>query len=459
MKKYPIIFVAILLFASTLAYASRDGSGNYTLPVGINPVLQNTAIKASWANTTLQDIEREITWSLDRRGGYMTGPLQLASGSTSVPGATFYGAQNSGFYLKATSPTVIGLATGGVDRQTWTATNTLISVPVIVNGNFDVTSSGLNVISGTNALVNTIATAGGIRAAGSITAASNVVFVNGAISTTMNGPASGGNYLLTLPTAVPTAATVGATAWASGNVILYDMVTADTGKVYVCTKSGTTTVAPSGTGMAQAPGGVATWDYYAPDVSAPVVMSTTGSLSASRLSNSHQNFGAPVEQRDVVTKDYFEANSFGRFAGPATTVCLSADSATVAGTGAPYVWLDSGLSVTLAASAKYQISFIGELRGTSGSGTINSHAAYAGTAYTTFVTSITELAGAFVDPTSATGVGGATIAGLASHPVSWSGIFRTTGTGGVFKVQHGVSGATGVGLMESGSCLSVTKLL
>lgn len=47
---------------------SRNGSGIYTLPPGINPVTQDTTITSNWANTTLADIAAALTQSLARDG-------------------------------------------------------------------------------------------------------------------------------------------------------------------------------------------------------------------------------------------------------------------------------------------------------------------------------------------------------------------------------------------------------
>lgn len=47
---------------------SRDGSGNYTLPAGVNPVVAGTTITDDWANTTLTDVATAMTDSLDRQG-------------------------------------------------------------------------------------------------------------------------------------------------------------------------------------------------------------------------------------------------------------------------------------------------------------------------------------------------------------------------------------------------------
>lgn len=64
----------------------RDGSGNYTLPAG-NPVVTNTVITSTWANSTLNDIAAALTASLPRDGSAgMTGNLQM--GNHKITGVT-----------------------------------------------------------------------------------------------------------------------------------------------------------------------------------------------------------------------------------------------------------------------------------------------------------------------------------------------------------------------------------
>lgn len=46
----------------------RNGSGVYTLPPGINPVVTQTLITSNWANTTMSDLATAITQSLARDG-------------------------------------------------------------------------------------------------------------------------------------------------------------------------------------------------------------------------------------------------------------------------------------------------------------------------------------------------------------------------------------------------------
>lgn len=58
---------------------SRNGSGVYTLPAG-NPVVTNTTISSTWANTTLTDIANSLTGSVAADGQTpMTGALDMNS--------------------------------------------------------------------------------------------------------------------------------------------------------------------------------------------------------------------------------------------------------------------------------------------------------------------------------------------------------------------------------------------
>ena len=58
---------------------SRNGSGTYTLPAG-NPVVTNTTISSTWANTTLTDIASALTGSVASDGQTsMAGSLNMAS--------------------------------------------------------------------------------------------------------------------------------------------------------------------------------------------------------------------------------------------------------------------------------------------------------------------------------------------------------------------------------------------
>ena len=58
---------ALIVAAIGITHASRDGSGNYSLPAG-NPVTTNTTISSTWANSTLSDIASALTQSLSKDG-------------------------------------------------------------------------------------------------------------------------------------------------------------------------------------------------------------------------------------------------------------------------------------------------------------------------------------------------------------------------------------------------------
>jgi len=58
---------------------SRNGSGTYSLPAG-NPVVTNTTISSTWANTTLTDLATAMTGSVAADGQTtLTGNLQMNS--------------------------------------------------------------------------------------------------------------------------------------------------------------------------------------------------------------------------------------------------------------------------------------------------------------------------------------------------------------------------------------------
>lgn len=77
----------------------RDVNGMYTLPAG-NPVMTNTTISSTWANSTLTDIANAMTNSLDRSGASsgMTGQFKATDGSVGSPGISFTSEVTSGFY-------------------------------------------------------------------------------------------------------------------------------------------------------------------------------------------------------------------------------------------------------------------------------------------------------------------------------------------------------------------------
>ena len=104
----------------------RDGSGVYVLPSG-NPVVTNTVIASTWANSTLSDIAAQLNNVLTRDGLLgPTGPFKLQDGTVNAPGLAFASEPGLGFYRVGAG--AIGWATQGAkvigwDFSTATATN------------------------------------------------------------------------------------------------------------------------------------------------------------------------------------------------------------------------------------------------------------------------------------------------------------------------------------------------
>ena len=95
-----------------------SANGVYSLPSGYLAVT-GTTIQASQHNPPLEDIAQALTLRLSRDGTEpMTGPVQLASGTVSAPGAVFAADASSGFY-KTTSG--IGVAIGGTKIAEFTS--------------------------------------------------------------------------------------------------------------------------------------------------------------------------------------------------------------------------------------------------------------------------------------------------------------------------------------------------
>jgi len=93
---------------------SRDAGGTYSLPAG-NPVVTATTITSSWANTTLADLETEMSDSLSRSGkGSMSGVLKLADGTEAAPGIAFNADTNTGLFRVGSDS--LGVTAGGTKR-------------------------------------------------------------------------------------------------------------------------------------------------------------------------------------------------------------------------------------------------------------------------------------------------------------------------------------------------------
>jgi len=80
----------------------RDGSGNYTLPAIINPVVAGTVIADTWANPTLSDIAVQLNNVLTRDG--LLGPVtafKIIDGTEPLPGLSFASQAGTGWWRDA----------------------------------------------------------------------------------------------------------------------------------------------------------------------------------------------------------------------------------------------------------------------------------------------------------------------------------------------------------------------
>ena len=101
----------------------RNASGTSTLVAG-NPVATNTIIESDWANTTMADLNNEMTDSLSRSGkGGMTAQFRAVNGSAATPAISFSDFPQSGLY--AFSENDIRMSVAGVDRFRWLQANAL----------------------------------------------------------------------------------------------------------------------------------------------------------------------------------------------------------------------------------------------------------------------------------------------------------------------------------------------
>ena len=98
---------------------SRAPDGTYTIP--LPPVVTDTLIEATWANTSLSDIETALTDSLSRSGkGGMSAALKVADGTISAPGVAFTSAASTGLYRAGAGDFRVSVL--GVDQMRWSST-------------------------------------------------------------------------------------------------------------------------------------------------------------------------------------------------------------------------------------------------------------------------------------------------------------------------------------------------
>lgn len=108
----------------------RNSSGTYALPAG-NPVVTNTLIQSTWANTTLSDVSTAMTDSLDRNGrGAMLAPLKNIDGTATAPSLSFSSEGTMGIYRAAAG--VLGFAVGGALVLSLASTGLTFTTPLIL---------------------------------------------------------------------------------------------------------------------------------------------------------------------------------------------------------------------------------------------------------------------------------------------------------------------------------------
>jgi len=168
-----VAIAAVLLVGGSVAIASRNSSGTYSLPAG-NPVVSGSTITSTWANSTLTDLATGVTDSLDRYGrGAMLAPLKATDGSETAPGITFSGQSNTGIYRAGSGD--VRVTAAGADVVQWDNTGETVAGDLFVSGDATVTS-----IACTDGITVTRSTANsdGLTATGSGTGA-GAVFTGG----------------------------------------------------------------------------------------------------------------------------------------------------------------------------------------------------------------------------------------------------------------------------------------
>lgn len=169
---------------------SRDSSGNYTLPSGVNPVVEGTEIEPAWANTTLDDIASALTDSLSRsgKGGVLT-PFKVPNGSAAAPGYAFNAEPSSGVYRAGTADLRVALS--GVDALTLTSSLITTSAALTVGTTLTVTGAAtLSSVTVSGAAVFNGAVTLGDAAGDALTIAASAV-------TWSNNPTHSGNHTFT----------------------------------------------------------------------------------------------------------------------------------------------------------------------------------------------------------------------------------------------------------------------
>jgi len=214
---------------------SRNGSGTYTLPAG-NPVVTNTTISSTWANSTLTDIASALTGSVAADGQTpITGSLNLNSNkiiNLATPTLDTDGATK--LYVDTADALALLKANNLSDVANATTSRTNLSAAKS-GANSDITS-----ITGLTTALAASQGGTGLTSAG---ASGNVLVSNGTTWTSASGNVRGGITTVTLSTASPSAtltsasnqyirAVLNTTTPYAPSIVLPDMTTLVTGQGY-----------------------------------------------------------------------------------------------------------------------------------------------------------------------------------------------------------------------------------
>jgi hypothetical protein len=169
---------------------SRNGSGVYSLPAG-NPVVTNTTISTTWANSTLTDLATAMTGSVASDGQTpITGNLQM--GANRITGLADGIAATDATTLTQVNTAI---ATAGATYLLKASNLSDVANATTARGNLTAAKSGANSdITSLTGLTTPLTVAQGGTGAATLTA-NNVLLGNGTSAPQAVAPSTSGNVL------------------------------------------------------------------------------------------------------------------------------------------------------------------------------------------------------------------------------------------------------------------------